>query len=54
MHARGDDACELEWHGRYEVPGEEQETGARQFIEGAYATMFSGIQAFMTRDEASA
>ena len=54
VRSTGDGACELEWHGRYAVPGPEQEAPARAFIEGAYAVMFAGISDFMSRENSSA
>jgi hypothetical protein len=46
----GDDECRLEWEGRYQVPGEDEAAGARQFIEGAYAAMFQGLRDFVTKE----
>ena len=46
----GADACTLHWEGRYQVPDAEAETGARQFIEGAYASMFQGLRDFVTKE----
>lgn len=46
----GDGACTLRWEGRYQVPDAGAEEGARQFIEGAYAAMFMGLRAHVTKE----
>ena len=48
VEAEGDASCRLEGEGRYQVATEEAESGARGFIEGAYAMMFAGLRAYTT------
>jgi hypothetical protein len=36
--------CTIDWTGHYKVPQREAESGARDFVEGAYALMFKGIK----------
>lgn len=50
VEARGDDACMLTWEGFYRVPDADAETGARQFIEGAYGAMFQGLRDHVTKE----
>lgn len=50
VSAKGDDACTLTWEGNYQVPDAESEVGARQFIEGAYGSMFNGLREFVTKE----
>jgi hypothetical protein len=46
----GDGACTLAWEGHYSVPDADAEAGARQFIEGAYGSMFNGLRDFVTKE----
>ncbi len=46
----GDDSCILIWEGHYKIPGADAEPGARDFLEGAYGTMFSGLRNFVTKE----
>jgi hypothetical protein len=48
VHEVSPSSCRIEWAGRYRVPAAEVETGARAFIEGAYATMFRGLREHVT------
>lgn len=47
----GEESCTLTWEGRYRVPDTAAETSARNFIEGAYASMFSGLRDHVTKGE---
>lgn len=46
----GDAACTLTWEGQYQVPDADAEAGARQFIEGAYGSMFNGLRDHVTKE----
>lgn len=46
----GDGTCVLTWEGHYQVPGADDETGARLFIEGAYGAMFAGLRDHVTKE----
>ncbi len=42
--------CSLVWEGRYKVPDQDAEAGARGFIEGAYTVMFKGLRDFTAKE----
>jgi hypothetical protein len=46
----GAGSCTLVWEGHYQVPDADAETGARQFIEGAYGAMFAGLRDHVTKE----
>ncbi|MGE4609719.1 MAG: SRPBCC family protein, partial [Myxococcota bacterium] len=48
--AKGTNACRIDWIGRYQVPNKSAERAAREFVEGAYMTMFRGIRDYVSKN----